>query len=235
MPICRLCLNDRVLRNSHIVPEFLYADLYNEKGHMMGVNGKGNKGWRPLQQGIREHLFCESCEQHFNEHFEKPFRQQWVLNCPLPCPWHASDQVQISVDYATFKLFHLSVLFRASVSTLPTFAEADLGPHQEKIRQMIWDRNPGESWQYPILGLALLHHKTRELVQLVSLVQRGSFGKVRCYSICYGGVQWWIGVASHKSIELEDICLQVNGQMLFGTIPWNELGVVQSASRMIRK
>ncbi len=79
MPICRLCNNERVLRNSHIVPESLYSNLYNEKGHMMGINGFGSKGWKPLQQGIREHLFCEACEQHFNEHFEKPFRKQWVV------------------------------------------------------------------------------------------------------------------------------------------------------------
>ena len=66
MPTCRLCHRDKALRFSHIVPEFLYADLYNEKRHMMGINGRGTKGWKPLQQGIREHLFCERCEQHFN-------------------------------------------------------------------------------------------------------------------------------------------------------------------------
>ena len=38
MPICRLCHKDRTLRKSHIVPEFLYSHLYNEKGHMMGLN-----------------------------------------------------------------------------------------------------------------------------------------------------------------------------------------------------
>ena len=98
MPICRLCHKDRILRKSHIVPEFLYSHLYNEKGHMMGINGIGAKGWKPLQQGIREHLFCEECEQHFNEHFEKPFRQQWVVNCPLPDPWNVPEPHWISVS-----------------------------------------------------------------------------------------------------------------------------------------
>ena len=112
MPACRLCLCDATLRNSHIVPEFLYADLYNEKGHMMGINGRGRMGWRPLQQGIREHLFCETCEQHFNEYCEKPFLEQWVTASPLPNPWCVPEPHVIKVNYKSFKLFHLSVLFK---------------------------------------------------------------------------------------------------------------------------
>lgn len=235
MPICRLCHKDRILRKSHIVPEFLYSHLYNEKGHMMGINGIGAKGWKPLQQGIREHLFCEECEQHFNEHFEKPFRQQWVVNCPLPDPWNVPEPHWISVSYATFKLFHLSVLFRASVSSLPTYSEAVLGIHEERLRQMIWTKNPGEALEYPIWGLALVHHQTSKIVQLVSQVQRGRFAGQRCYAICYGGMQWWIGVNSHRNSELEAICLQKDGRIPVSTINWRELGLIQSASRLLCK
>ena len=235
MPTCRLCHQEKVLRFSHIVPEFLYADLYNEKGHMMGINGRGSKGWKPLQQGIREHLFCEQCEQHLNEFCEKPFREQWVVNCPLPNPWNVPEPHWITVNYASFKLFHLSVLFRASVCSLPTFAEADLGPHEERLRKIILTKDPGEAWQYPVFGLALLHHKTNAIVQLVSQVQQGRFGGHRCYAICYGGVQWWVGVASHRSTELEAICLQESGRIPIAAVPWNEVGLIQSASRLLRE
>ena len=95
---CRLCQRENELRNSHIVPEFLYGELYNSKGHMMGINGQGSKGWAPLQKGIREHLFCEACEQHFNEQYEKPFHKSWVQNCPLPESWHAEQVQWITVD-----------------------------------------------------------------------------------------------------------------------------------------
>ena len=88
MPLCRLCHLDRDLRDSHIVPEFLHDDLYNTKGHLMAINGLGNRGWKALQKGVREHLFCEVCEQHFNEYCEKPFRAQWVEAAPLPNPWN---------------------------------------------------------------------------------------------------------------------------------------------------
>jgi hypothetical protein len=37
------------------------------------------------------------------------------------------------LDYSTFKLFHLSVLWRASVSSGPDFASVRLGVHEERI------------------------------------------------------------------------------------------------------
>jgi hypothetical protein len=89
--ICCLCLRDRTLRNSHIIPEFLHDDLYNDKHQMMGIHGGGNRGWQAVQKGIREPLFCEKCEQHFNEYCEKPFRAQWVEASPLPNPWNVAD------------------------------------------------------------------------------------------------------------------------------------------------
>lgn len=166
MSICKLCLEKRALRNSHIIPEFLYSPLYNEKRYMMGINGLGNRGWRPLQKGITEKLFCDACEQHFNKHHEIPFHRQWIDQQAAPNPWPScpQDLVVVHVDYATFKLFHLSILFRASVSTHANFSDVKLGPHENQIREMLVANNPGASWQYPILGRALIKPVTRELV-----------------------------------------------------------------------
>ncbi len=148
MSTCKLCLLDRELRNSHIVPEFLYKELYNNKGHLMAINGRGNRGWKAPQNGIREPLFCESCEQHFNRYYEQPFRAQWVVAAPLPNPWDVSGVHRIKVDYISFKLFHLSILFRAGVSSRPCYREVSLGPHQETLRQLILNRDPGSPHQY---------------------------------------------------------------------------------------
>ena len=234
MPICQLCHSDRKLRNSHIVPEFLYDDLYNDKNYMMAINGQGNRGWKPLQKGIRQHLFCESCEQYFNEHFEKPFHAQWVLSKPLPNPFSRNEVFWVTVDYASFKLFHLSVLFRAGVSSLPTFAEVTLGPHQERLRQLILNRDPGDVAQYPVFGYAVVHHKTNELIPIVSHAQRSSFGGHRCYGMMYGGVEWWISVSSHRNLEFETGALQLDGRMPFHAVQWNEVSVIQTASRTLR-
>lgn len=236
MPLCRLCHLDRELRNSHIVPEFLYKDfdLYNTKGYLMAINGLGNRGWKALQNGAREHLFCEECEQHFNECYEKPFRAQWVKAVPLPNPWNVEGIRWARFDYASFKLFHLSVLFRASVSSLPTFAAVSLGSDEEKLRELLLSQNPGMPSQYPIFGHAVIHHETKRLIPMVSQAVQASFEGHPCYGMLYGGVQWWVCVSAHRNVEFERAGLQPDGRMPFGAIPWNEVTVMQSAAEALR-
>jgi hypothetical protein len=233
MPRCRLCLEDRELRNSHIVPEFLYVDLYNGDHKMMGINGRGSNGWQIQQKGIREHLFCEECEQHFNKNFEKPFHESWIKNCPLPSPW-VTDQI-IKVDYDSFKLFHLSVLFRASVSSLAMFSEVSLGPHEERLRKMLFDVASGSQEIYPIFGWAVIHHETNEVIKMVSKAQLRKYGRHHCYGIMYGGVQWWVCVASDKNHEIQQVALRNDGTMRLIAIPWNKVPVVKEASDALRK
>ena len=239
MAICKLCGNDRELRNSHIIPEFLYAKLYNDKNQLLGIHGRGKHGSQFLQKGIREYLFCENCEQHFNEYCEKPFKKQWIDALPLPDPWYAAGIHWIKVDYASFKLFHLSVLFRAGVSSLPTFQEVSLGPHEEKFRKLILTCDPGEWWQYPIFGYAVKHHKTNELIHMVSKAElarpnNGPFKGLRYYGMMYGGVMWRCCVGSHRNSEFEKLALQPDGSMPFTAVPWNEISVIQEAKYALK-
>jgi hypothetical protein len=234
MPQCKLCHKDRELRNSHIVPEFLWGDLYNSKRQILGVHGVGKKGTQLLQKGIREHLFCECCEQHFNEYFEKAFRVFWVQNCPLPDPWPPDHVQAIKADYAAFKLFHLSILFRAGVSTLPTFAEVALGPHEEVLRQMLLSRDPGPEDRYPIFAYAVVHHRSQRLVQMVSKGQAARLGGRRCYGTMYGGAQWWVCVARDRNPEFQQVALRADGTMDLAAVPWNEIAVIQEASQALR-
>lgn len=231
---CRLCQRESELRHSHIVPEFLYSELYNSKQQMMGINDRGSRGWAALQIGIREHLFCEPCEQHFNECFEKSFHLAWVKNYPLPRLWKTEQLEKIRVDYTPFKLFHLSVLFRASVSSLPTFAEVSLGPHEEWLREMLIRQDAGPADRYPIFGHAVIHHRTGQTVPMVSKFRAGKFGGRRCYGVMYGGAQWWIGVASDTNLELQQVALKSDGTMQFMSVPWHEVTVVQQASAALR-
>jgi hypothetical protein len=232
--ICRLCNESRELRNSHILSEFLYDDLYNDKHQLVGINGIGSRGRQLIQKGIREPLLCESCEQHINEHCEKPFRSQWFDTSSLPVTWNPEDMYWGKYDYTSFKLFHLSVLFRAGVSSLPTYRAVSLGPHQERIRKMLLERDPGPTWLYPIYGYAVVHHVTRSLVRLVSAPEQMSYRGHRCYGMMFGGVNWCYGVSSHRNPELELAGLRADGRMPFHAVPWNEVGIVQDAAEILR-
>jgi hypothetical protein len=232
--ICRLCKTDKQLRNSHIVPEFLHDDLYNEKHQLSGINGVGTQNRQILQKGIREPLLCEDCEQHINEHYEKPFREQWLQKSPLPTVLAVHHIHWGNFDYSSFKLFHLSVIFRASVSSLATYQAVSLGPHEERIRNMILSRNPGLPWQYPMFGRVVVQPETRSPFLMVSAPELLSFKGHRCYGMMYGGVYWCFCISSHRNLDLERIGLQPNGSMPFSSVPWNEVGIVQDAAKILR-
>lgn len=200
---------------------------------MMGINGTGPKGWRALQKGLRELLLCEKCEQHFNEYFEKPFRLFWIESNPLPAPWPEKELVVVSVPYAPFKLFHLSVIFRASVSSLPTYSQVNLGPHEEKIRRLLLDNDPAEDWQYQVFAYAVLHHETRYPLQFISQPVKGRLFGHTCYQMIYGGVSWCVNISSNRSWQFDKICLQPNGSLPLGSCPWNEVAIVRQAARAL--
>jgi len=60
------------------------------------------------------------------------------------------------IDYKLFKLFQLSLLWRAGVSDRPIFKEVALGRHQEILRRMLLDDDPGESHKYGCIMLAAI-------------------------------------------------------------------------------
>lgn len=231
MATCRLCQLDRKLCYSHIIPEFLHVPLYNDEDKLMGINGRGSKGWKPLQVGIREYLLCLDCEQFLNDKYEKPFLKQWKLPDRI-----AQDSAHSAVyDYPTFKLFHLSILFRSSVSSLPTFREVDLGAHEERIRQMLLSADPGQNWEYPILAFAVLNGRGEVERRLISCPISGRYEGHLAYGQIYGGVMWWISVSSHRNHIFRQAGLQPTGDITMIAVPWNEIGVVQDASKALKR
>ena len=54
-------------------------------------------------------------------------------------------------DYPKLKMFFLSLLWRAGVTSRPLFRHVELGPHEERIRQMILAKDPGDSHAYSVI------------------------------------------------------------------------------------
>jgi len=153
---CALCLKKAKLCKSHIIPEFLYKPMYDKNSRFIEVvdvdKGKVARG----QKGYWEHLLCASCEDFLNLRFEKDSQSLYVDRLPDPLkefPWMREHP---KLEPARFKLFWLSILWRSSVSTRPVFNHVSLGPHEETIRQMILNEDPGALSSYPV-AIAALH------------------------------------------------------------------------------
>ena len=223
------------LRNSHIIPEFLYGPLYDGQHRMSGINGRGHLGRKLLQKGLREQLLCDDCEQFLNDNYEKPFKKYWFDSNPLP-RWLSPNGVQLKgIDYRTFKLFHLSVLFRCSVAAAPTFSDVDLGPHEGKLRQMITAGNAGQAHEYPIFAFALVDKAGAPNWQILAPPFRARFEGHTVYQTIFGACMWTYGVSRHALPMLRKVALQPSGILWIIPERWESTAYIQDVSKLLRR
>jgi hypothetical protein len=174
-----------------VLPEFVWKPIYDQKHRIEEVTSL-HKQMRILQKGLRERLLCPDCEQYLNDNYEKYFVDVWYEKGLAPTNM-AQDCVCVSgLDYARFKLFNLSILWRAGVSTLEQFKEVSLGKHEEILRSMIQNRDPGPEHQYGILAYALTSPQTGEVCQeIVTAPTRTYFQDSHVgYDFIFGGFLW---------------------------------------------
>ena len=215
--ICRFCDRSAVLRKSHILPEFIYRPLYDDKHRAMTLPAHGPSVY--LQKGFRASLLCESCEQYFNEQFEKPFRQEFFEKALLP-QVAMRRRYKVKINYGAIKLFLLSVLWRAGVCDQSPFELVYLAEHEPEIRRMLRDRDAGGTSTYPIFAFLGLVPDRRVAVPLV--VQPYSPGHLegcRVYVFVFGGCLWHFVLSNGfiPSVVAQNV-LKENGTVIIPTV-----------------
>jgi hypothetical protein len=145
---CKLCQREAELQNSHVLSEFLYRELYDDK-HRLAALSQDRKP-KSLQTGVKEPMLCRACEQGFSKW--ETYAARKLADLPS-----TSDRAYGSiisyhgVDYARFKLFKLSLIWRMGAASHATFSGVSLGPLQEDLRRMLISSDPGEPLEYPVL------------------------------------------------------------------------------------
>lgn len=154
--MCRLCLKPGPLRESHVLPEFLYKPMYDEKHRFMIISPNPDVSIKRPQKGLKEYLLCEKCEQHLGR-LEKYIKEVIYDGKHVTHKRLANQLILHGLDYKNVRLYYLSLLWRMSVSKQRMFRDVDLGVrHEEKLRRMILDENPGEPQEYGFYCIALL-------------------------------------------------------------------------------
>lgn len=193
---CALCLEDSELRKSHVIPEFLYETLYDNKHRLQVLSVIPEKGnWRE-QKGLRERLLCDRCEQRLAV-WER--YASLVLKGGVPLTYRREGSVVLlsELDYLPFRMFQLSILWRAGVSSLEFFKNVQLGPHAEVLRLLLLAGDPGPPRQYCCFMFGL----TFERQAFTGVIMQP--GKVRLqnqvsYRFVFGGFLWAMLASSNE-------------------------------------
>jgi hypothetical protein len=209
---CALCLLDKDLRDSHIIPEFMYKSLYDEIHRFYELSNDASERNRKPQKGLREKLLCGECEQQLGR-YERYVSLLVRGKLDLEYVTHGPLVVVPNVDFKALRMFQLSILWRAGASTLPFFSQIMLGSHQERLRLLLLSDNTGIPWQYGCLMFALLHEdKIQEdlIVQPTQIKIDNVFG----YRFVFGGFIWLYMVGSHRSTKrIETASLNPTGEL----------------------
>jgi len=200
MPTCALCHNDvEALRRSHIIPEFFYKKIYDDKHRFQVFSEKSTRPvMREQQKGLRECLLCDDCEGRLSK-WERHAQLALFGGIELGSRDRGDHMEYTGLDYTRFKLFQMSMLWRMGAASGPGFGNVQLGRHHsERLRRMLLASDPGEPYEYGC-WMAAISSKIRELEQVMlapTATPRKVFGH-SCYRAVLGGVFWCYFVSSH--------------------------------------
>jgi hypothetical protein len=194
--VCALCKVNEDVQNSHIIPEFFYRMVYDPQPRRFRVlSTEPSVPERYEQKGLRERLLCRVCEQRigrWEDYAKRTFVDgQGVRTTPLEGGMRLHG-----IDYKTFKLFQLSLLWRMSVSAQDFFAEVDLGPHEEKLRVALLNDDPLQPGDY-CCALIVVKVAGAFLKDWMLAPSQGRLGSNRAYWLVINGIFFIYCVGSH--------------------------------------
>lgn len=135
---CRLCLENVALAKAHIIPRF----FFNSNHKLFSSNLPYSKK-RPMG-AYDTTILCAECDNKIGNLFDQYAKEVLLDKIDM-----TSETVELEKEkyqlyrlsdksgYDKLKRFFISVLWRASISSLPDFESFNLGPYEEEARQAI--------------------------------------------------------------------------------------------------
>ena len=234
-----VCLKEKQLvKKSHIIPDFLYSDIYDSNHKILKFRPyeyvHGVKLVMKVSTGEYDtDVLCKECENHISkyESYAKNYLfTGYFKNQIKPKVTHYVNTQGIefflveNTDYLKFKIFLLSILWRANISKREVFKEIQINEDSEYIRKMILDNNPGDITQYPILFWTYLTDKKipHQIIGQPTIV------KVREHYVAKFIIRgfWFMFVLNNKVTDnfILDNTIQYSGEYKIFVVPQGKAG-----------
>ena len=219
---CRLCQNEKELCFSHIIPEFVYLPTYDEN-HRAVTIPRGKDKYE--QKGVREYLLCGDCDRTIIGKWETYSSPIIKSIQDLNITQNGDQYIVHGVQYTDFKLFQLSLLWRASVSSVKMFENIDIGEHEEVIRKMLLSKNPGVPEQYGCMMFVL--DDTKNLQKTIWSPVEDTIDGFTCYRFLTGRIFWYFFLPEAYPKDAENFFLSPEGALRLVKAPWSEETVIK--------
>ena len=211
---CKLCNQDKkLLRHSHIIPDFAYKGLYNDKHQIAFArfNKPNNKALIPSAPYDKD-ILCKECDGNIIGMYEnygrfvlyggKQKNDRQIKQTRRTAPDGLSSLYLENIDYRKFKLYILSILWKASISKHLLFKNIDLDNHEKIIGNMILNGDPKDFKTYKTC-IVLAEENEKLITGLVSEPRKIS-GSSTFYVFYINRLFYLINFSDTNYLELFD-------------------------------
>lgn len=206
---CKLCLLTKPLLNkSHIIPDFMYQELFDKYHKIYRLKTPNTNKHTKVPTGeYDQNILCADCDNkkmgRFEYYASKVLYGGKLAASESPTFINQVNQHGVkytycqNVYYNKFKLFLLSILWRACISKRDFFSSVSLGPYEEIIRQMIINKDPKEPDDFPCVMVA---HSSDEPMASEIIVQPVRTKTKLCtiYKFLISGIMYVFYVPKHN-------------------------------------
>ena len=145
--VCRLCEMERRLIKAHIIPEGFFRSIRDASGALEVHSNKLGAYPKRAPIGVYDKsILCRPCDNIFSpwdKHAQDVLLRDFSDEMAI---YHGRTKIGWVIsrfDYRLLKLFFLSLLWRASVSTQDFYRRVSIGPFEQELRMMIAAADPG--------------------------------------------------------------------------------------------
>ena len=152
--VCKFCNSERELIRAHVIPEGFFRRVRDGQVSPLLKSNKKNTYPKRSPIGVYDKaIVCGDCECIWGDW--DAYAQDFLGDSPLGGQPLLAQGQKIgyrvdSYDYSKLKLFFIALLWRASASSQPFYAQIKLGPFEEQAKTMIRQRDPGPSEQFAV-------------------------------------------------------------------------------------
>ncbi|MDH5572705.1 MAG: hypothetical protein OEY89_13145 [Gammaproteobacteria bacterium] len=210
---------------SHVIPEsfFLHRKVQGETA----ILTTNKKGVHPKKRPIGEYdteILCKKCEKEFNAW--DSYGKELLINKYSDFKTIEENGSTLgyyieSFDYVKLKMFFISVLWRASVSKRDLYKKVALGPHENILREMVTEANPGSKDNYDV-QLFRFSGVDYPIPILMPVEIRSSYG-LRYYRVYLGDHFYDIKVDKQKTPKNHNLgIIEKTGKLWIPTVNFRE-------------
>ena len=230
--LCQLCLEDKpLLKKSHIIPNFIYKDLFGIKHRLVNTNINNLSEKNFIQSGFYDKdILCAKCDNEIIGKLERYACNHIYKEAParakIKREFFQGDGENLSfvrylnLNYENTKLFFLSILWKAHLSVNSFFEDVDLGKiYSERIRKMILSNDAGNDDEFEVVLITVATDGTRPTKSIIEPRKLRLDGNT-CYIFHIHEIMYHFNVTEYnkESLYTKGAGIRKNGIMDIGIV-----------------